>query len=49
MQVELATNPFLRTQVPSVVAAAEKVAGKTLTDHAEIFKVIRQWKDREYD
>ncbi|MCG8067794.1 MAG: hydroxyacylglutathione hydrolase [Candidatus Thiodiazotropha taylori] len=49
LQVELATNPFLRTQVPSVVAAAEKVAGKTLTDHAEIFKVIRQWKDREYD
>ena len=49
LQLELATNPFLRTQVPSVVAAAEKVSGKTLTDHAEIFKVIRQWKDREYD
>ncbi|MCG7896897.1 MAG: hydroxyacylglutathione hydrolase [Candidatus Thiodiazotropha weberae] len=49
LQLELATNPFLRTQVPSIVTAAEKVAGKTLTDHAEIFMVIRQWKDREYD
>ncbi len=49
LRLELATNPFLRTQVPSVVAAAEKVAGKTLTDHAEVFMAIRQWKDREYD
>jgi hydroxyacylglutathione hydrolase len=49
LQLELRTNPFLRTDQPSVVEAAERIAGKTLTDHAEVFKVIRQWKDREYD
>jgi hydroxyacylglutathione hydrolase len=49
LQLELQTNPFLRTQVPSVVAAAEKTVGKALTDHAEVLKVIREWKDREYD
>jgi hydroxyacylglutathione hydrolase len=49
LQLELQTNPFLRTQVPSVVVAAEKTVGKALTDHAEVLKVIREWKDREYD
>jgi hydroxyacylglutathione hydrolase len=49
LQLELQTNPFLRTDQPSVVAIAERIAGKPLTDQAEVFKVIRQWKDREYD
>ncbi|MEJ2622875.1 MAG: hydroxyacylglutathione hydrolase, partial [Candidatus Thiodiazotropha sp.] len=49
LQLELQTNPFLRTGQPSVVEAAEKIAGKALTDHTEVFKVLREWKDREYD
>jgi hydroxyacylglutathione hydrolase len=49
LQLELETNPFLRTEQLSVVEAAEKISGKALTDHTEVFKVIRQWKDREYD
>jgi hydroxyacylglutathione hydrolase len=49
LALELETNPFLRTTVPSVLAAAEKVSGRSLSEHREVFKVIRQWKDREYD
>ena len=47
--VELATNPFLRLAEPGVVAAAEKRAGHALKTPREVFFVIRQWKDREYD
>lgn len=42
---ELATNPFLRCDRPSVAAAAEGRAGRRLDSEAEIFAVIRQWKD----
>jgi len=42
---ELATNPFLRCTAPSVVAAAEAKSGRTLTPGAEVFAVIRGWKD----
>jgi hydroxyacylglutathione hydrolase len=49
LALELQTNPFLRTRTPAVVAAAERVSGRSLTDHVEVFKVIRQWKDQEYD
>ena len=49
LQVELATNPFLRTAVPTVVAAAERYAGKRLRDETEVFSALRRWKDREYD
>lgn len=42
---ELATNPFLRCGESSVVAAAERHAGRPLTSEAEVFAVIRQWKD----
>lgn len=46
---ELATNPFLRTSVPEVIAAAEKWAGHELKSPTEVFTALRQWKDREYD
>lgn len=49
LQLELDTNPFLRTSEPAVRAAAERAAGRPLNDVAEVFAALRQWKDREYD
>jgi hydroxyacylglutathione hydrolase len=49
LQEELDTNPFLRVGEPNVIAAAERYAGRKLTQGAEIFTAIRNWKDREYD
>ncbi|MCG8426337.1 MAG: hydroxyacylglutathione hydrolase [Chromatiales bacterium] len=49
MAVEMKTNPFLRTDVESVIRAAEGYAGKKLTTGAEVFTAVRTWKDREYD
>jgi hydroxyacylglutathione hydrolase len=42
---EKRTNPFLRTRVGSVVAAAEGFAGRPLAGAAEVFGVLRHWKD----
>ncbi len=42
---EKRTNPFLRSHVPSLVAAAEQFAGKALTSPAEVFATVRYWKD----
>ena len=49
LQDELKTNPFLRTGVANVVAAAEKHAGHDLETSEAVFTELRQWKDREYD
>ncbi len=49
LSLELATNPFLRTAEPAVVAAARGYAGRELNGHAEVFRALREWKDREYD
>ena len=38
-------NPFLRCEVPAVRAAAEARAGSTLHGPAEVFAVLRAWKD----
>jgi hydroxyacylglutathione hydrolase len=46
---ELATNPFLRTGEPGVIAAAERFAGHPLVGHAAVFTALRQWKDTKYD
>lgn len=43
--LEKATNPFLRSHVPEVVRAAEEYSGRTLDDPAEVFAVVRAWKD----
>lgn len=46
---ELATNPFMRTDRPSVIAAASEWAGRPLHGRAEVFRALRSWKDRDYD
>jgi hydroxyacylglutathione hydrolase len=38
-------NPFLRCEVPAVHAAAEAHAGSPLPGPAEVFAVLRAWKD----
>jgi len=45
LSVERDTNPFLRTRVDEVIQAAQRHAGRTLTSEAEIFAVLRSWKD----
>jgi hydroxyacylglutathione hydrolase len=42
---ELETNVFLRCSEPGVVAAAEEHAQRDLSPGAEVFGVIRGWKD----
>lgn len=42
---ELRVNPFLRTAEPRVKAAAEKHAGRPLTDGVATFAELRRWKD----
>ncbi len=49
LEEELATNPFLRTGVPTVVAAAERWAGRSLDDPTAVFTALRTWKDKDYD
>jgi hydroxyacylglutathione hydrolase len=46
---ELATNPFVRTQVADVKAAAERYAGRPLATSADVFTALRRWKDEKYD
>lgn len=47
--LERATNPFLRTHEPAVIACAERQAQRPLQDAAAVFAVLRQWKDQAYD
>lgn len=49
LREELATNPFLRTGVAAVISAAEDYAGVSLETPAEVFRALRQWKDKRYD
>ena len=42
---ERRVNPFLRCREPAVWEAAERRAGRRLKDGAEVFAVIREWKD----
>lgn len=49
LDLELQTNPFLRSSEPVVVAAAERYAGSRLQTSDDVFTAIRTWKDREYD
>lgn len=43
--VEKLTNPFLRSHIPALVAAAERFAGHPLATPAEVFATVRHWKD----
>ena len=42
--VELATNPFLRSSEPAVIAAAQ--ARGAAGDPVSVFGAIRSWKDK---
>jgi hydroxyacylglutathione hydrolase len=46
LDLEIRVNPFLRCDVPTVVRAAEIHAGKSLQNPAEVFGVLRAWKDQ---
>ncbi len=45
LQLELATNPFLRCQSDTIMNSAGRFSAKTLTNPAEVFKTLRCWKD----
>ncbi|MCP3680084.1 MAG: hydroxyacylglutathione hydrolase [Gammaproteobacteria bacterium] len=45
MATEKKTNPFLRCQQPTVIDAAEAHANRELPSAAEVFHVLRSWKD----
>ncbi len=49
LREELATNPFFRCHIRQVKDAAEKYAGKQLSNGEAVFTTVRNWKDREYD
>jgi hydroxyacylglutathione hydrolase len=45
LALELETNPFLRTQSPNVIQAAETFLGASCNSDVEVLAAIRQWKD----
>lgn len=45
LDLEKRTNPFLRSAIPTVVAAAQRYAGRTLPEPWQVFAVVRAWKD----
>jgi len=49
IELELATNPFMRTNRAGVVAAAESWRGEKLASRGEVFRALREWKDKDYD
>ncbi|VVE34296.1 hydroxyacylglutathione hydrolase [Pandoraea eparura] len=42
---ERATNPFLRSDAPAVIAAAERHAGRAQLSREAVFATVRSWKD----
>lgn len=47
LSIELETNPFLRCEQPTVIAAASNHAGKKLTDPVEVLATLRELKNLE--
>ncbi|MFO1435984.1 MAG: hydroxyacylglutathione hydrolase [Gammaproteobacteria bacterium] len=45
LELELRTNPFLRTDQASVQRAAESQSGHALNGPAAVFAVLREWKN----
>mgnify|MGYP006210493191 CR=1 FL=1 len=45
IDIELATNPFLRAREPAVIRAAEAHAGRRLGSPVEVFAILREWKN----
>lgn len=46
LDLEIRVNPFLRCDDARVVTAAERHAGRRLNGPAEVFGVLRAWKDQ---
>jgi len=46
LAIEKKTNPFLRTDIATVIAAAEQTAGHSISNQTGVFAVVRKWKDR---
>lgn len=49
LDLERATNPFLRCGEEAVIRAARGWAGEPLEGPVAVFAAVRAWKDREYD
>lgn len=47
--LEKQSNPFLRFEQAEVIEIAERKAGQPLKHPADVFAVIRHWKDSEFD
>jgi hydroxyacylglutathione hydrolase len=45
LAIELATNPFLRSQQPDVYQSAQQHQAHTSEDNIETFAVLRRWKN----
>jgi len=45
IELELATNPFLRCKEPGLLDIARKRLGRTPSDEIEVFATLRSWKD----
>lgn len=45
LELERATNPFLRCEEPALTASASARAGHALADPAEVFAALREWKN----
>ena len=45
LAIEKEINPFLRCDIPEVIANVEKYAGKKLSTSLDVFTWLRKWKD----
>jgi hydroxyacylglutathione hydrolase len=45
LDMELETNPFLRTAAPSIVASVARRPGADVHDEKAVFTALRQWKN----
>lgn len=45
LETELATNPFLRTNQPTVIKSAQSYAGHPLDTATDVFASLRAWKN----
>lgn len=45
LQLELETNPFMRSHIAAVKQAAESHCGSTCAGDVEVFAAVRAWKD----
>ena len=45
LQMEKATNPFLRSRIPAIAQAVESHTGTHPADTIAVFAALRQWKN----